>query len=115
MNETSRFIRPLLEWLFPAADADTLYLYHAAIRKLAHVFQYGVLCLLAVNAFRSVKRSYLIALSYISSIAVIDELQQSLDPTRTATPVDVVLDIVGGLLALGFLHLIRRFRRGGEA
>jgi VanZ family protein len=111
MGETSRFIRPLLEFLFPAADADTLYLYHAAIRKLAHLFQYGVLGLFALHAFTYFKRPVVFALSFVALIAMIDEFRQSFDPARTATPMDVLLDIVGAMLALGVVFAIRRIRR----
>lgn len=111
MGETSRFIRPLLEFLFPAADADTLYLYHAAIRKLAHLFQYGVLGLFALHAFTYFKRPVVFALSFVALIAMIDEFRQSFDPARTATPLDVLLDIVGAMLALGVVFAFRRIRR----
>ena len=100
MNETSRFIGPLLKFLFPSADADTLYLYHAAIRKLAHVFQYGVLCLFALRAFRIYRRQTVLALCYVLLIAVVDEVNQSFDPARTATPLDVLLDLFGGGIAV---------------
>ena len=36
MSQTSRFIRPLLEFLFPAAPEETLLIYHGYIRKAAH-------------------------------------------------------------------------------
>jgi VanZ family protein len=115
MSETSRFIRPLLEFFFPAADADTLYLYHAAIRKLAHIFQYGVLCLFALRAFASFKRPAVLALGYVAAVAITDELQQSFDPARTSTPLDVLLDISGALIAIAFLSVVRRIRRPEEA
>ena len=110
MSETSRFIRLLLEFLFPAADADTLYLYHAAIRKLAHIFQYGVLCLLALRAFAPFKRPAVLGLCYVAAVAITDEINQSFDPARTATPLDVLLDIGGALIAIGFVSVVRRIR-----
>lgn len=110
MGETSRFIRPLLEFLFPSADADTLYLYHAAIRKLAHLFQYGVLGLFALHAFTYFKRPVVFALSFVTSVAMVDEFRQSFDPARTATPLDVLLDIIGAILALGFVFAFRRIQ-----
>ena len=110
MGETSRFIRPLLEFLFPSADAETIYLYHAAIRKLAHIFQYGVLGLLAHRAFSTFKRPVVLALCYVALVAISDEMHQSYDPSRTATPVDVILDVVGAVLVLGLLFFIRTKR-----
>ena len=111
MSETSRFIRPLLEFLFPNADPDTLYLYHAAIRKLAHIFQYGILCLLAYRAFATFKRPAALALCYVAVVAIADEIHQSFDLSRTATPLDVLLDLVGATLALSFSILIQAIRR----
>jgi VanZ family protein len=112
MSETSRIIGPLLKFLFPSADADTLYLYHAAIRKLAHVFQYGVLCLFALRAFGIYRRQIVLALCYVGLVAVVDEVNQSFDPTRTATPLDVLLDLFGGAIAvLIYLWVSRWWRR----
>jgi len=50
MKETSRIIRPLLEFLFPSASPETLTFYHGYIRKLAHLTEYAVLAFLAVRA-----------------------------------------------------------------
>jgi VanZ family protein len=111
MSETSRFIRPLLEFLFPNADANTLYIYHAAIRKLAHIFQYGILGLLAYRAFATFKRPVVLAICYIALIAITDEVCQSYDPSRTSTPLDVLLDLFGATLALSFSSLVRGIRR----
>lgn len=106
MTETSRFIGPLLRFLFPTADADTLYLYHAAIRKMAHIFLYGVLCLLALRAFRIYRRQIVLALCYVGLVAVVDEVNQSFDPARTATPWDVLLDLFGGAIAVVIYLLV---------
>lgn len=100
MNETSRFIGPMLKFLFPTADADTLYLLHAAIRKMAHIFQYGVLCILALRAFSAYRRQIVLALCYVGIVAAADEINQSFDPARTATPWDVLLDLFGGAIAV---------------
>lgn len=113
MNETSRFIRPLLEFLFPSADADTLYMYHAIIRKMAHLFQYGVLGLLAIRAFASAKYRVTLALLFAVLVATIDEVNQSFDPTRTSTVRDVVLDVFGSVAAL--VIYILWVRRKGDA
>ena len=114
MGETSRFIGPLLEFLFPSAGPDTLYIYHAIIRKLAHLFEYGVLGLFALHTLASFKRPIIFALSYVALIAMVDEFRQSFDPGRTATPFDVLLDIAGALLAIGSLFAVRRIRRNNR-
>ena len=53
MSNTSRFIRPLLEWFFPLAPEETLQIYHGYIRKFAHFAEYAALAFLAARAFRS--------------------------------------------------------------
>lgn len=109
MSETSRFIGPLLKFLFPAADADTLYLLHAAIRKMAHIFQYGVLCVLALRAFNFYRRQIVLALCYVGVVAVADEINQSFDPARTATPLDVLLDLLGGIVGVLIYRSVSRW------
>jgi hypothetical protein len=51
MSETSRFIRPLLHFLFPGAPEETLVIYHAFIRKSAHFIEYAGLAFWASRAF----------------------------------------------------------------
>ena len=111
MNETSRIIRPLLEFLFPAAPPETLTLYHGYIRKFAHFAEYAVLAFLAFRAFDPFKHKYAIALALAALIAVIDEFNQSLNPSRTSSPWDVALDIAGAasaILVLAVLAILRR-------
>ena len=47
---TSRFLRPLLDWLFPGLSAERLDAVHFAIRKGAHALEYGVHALLTLRA-----------------------------------------------------------------
>ncbi len=51
MSNTSRFIRPFLEWMFPFATEETLQIYHGYIRKFAHFFEYAMLGFFASRAF----------------------------------------------------------------
>ena len=110
MNETSRFIRPLLEFLFPSADPNTLALYHGLIRKAAHVAEYAVLGILALRAFRKTRHRGILAIVLVALIAFIDELNQSFNPSRTSIPWDVLLDVFGGLLGIGANVLLIRAR-----
>lgn len=117
LSETSRIIRPILEFLFPDAAPETLIFYHASIRKLAHFLEYAVLAFFAVRAFKRTPalsaHRYRFALLLVSLVAVIDELTQSLNPARTGSPVDVLIDITGGLtmVAVAYLTERRRARR----
>jgi len=114
-NETSRFIRPLLEFLFPAASAETLVFYHAVIRKFAHFAVYFVLGITAGRAFSSGERLqkhwWIFALIIVAAVASLDEFNQSFEPERTSTVTDVLLDIFGGLCAVGLFGMLLRKRR----
>ena len=52
-ESTSRFLVPLLQWLFPAADQATIHLLHIAVRKCVHFFNYAFLAFLLFRAFRA--------------------------------------------------------------
>lgn len=114
MNETSRFIRPLLQFLFPNADAATLTFYHGLIRKGAHLFEYAVLGFLAYRALGIAKYRPIVAMIVVVAVAAIDELNQSFNPARTSSPWDVGLDVLGGIIGIGiFILLFRRRRTAG--
>ena len=114
MTETSRIIRPLLEFFFPAASPDTLTFYHGIIRKLAHVTEYAILGVLSMRAFVS-GRTVLAASVILIAVASIDEINQSFNPARTGSPVDVLLDLAGGFTAVVVVALARGRRRRTHA
>src|SRR5687767_14619149 len=79
MSQTSRIIRPILEFLFPTASEQTLLLYHGLIRKLAHLTEYAVLGLLATRAFRGSaaavsRHAYILAIALTVVVAGFDEI-----------------------------------------
>ena len=109
MNETSRFIRPLLECLFPNALPETLTYVHGYIRKFAHFAEYGVLGFLTIRAFSGLHRSALVAaLILVLAVAATDEAKQSFDPTRTSSPWDVLIDLIGGAVVIFLYQLYLR-------
>ncbi len=111
MSQTSLFIRPLLEWLFPLAPEETLQIYHGYIRKFAHFFEYFVLGFLASRAFWSSPKIFLRRFWYIFAfllvvlIASIDETNQSFNVARTGSIYDVLIDAFGGLVAVCILKI----------
>lgn len=114
---TSRFIRPLLLWLFPEISQERIALVHFIIRKAAHFTEYAILGFLAARAFLSsshrLLREYWLhaALSLIVSYALLDEFHQSFVHSRTASIFDSGIDIAGGLFALvcmAYLNLHQR-------
>jgi VanZ family protein len=117
-TETSRFIRPIIEFFFPDASSGVFEAVHFVVRKTAHLSEYAVLAILAFRAARlsggsNIGRHYLlIPFVLVGVIAILDEFNQSFEPSRTSSPWDSVLDCVGGVLALTACWLvIRRERR----
>ena len=116
MSNTSRFIRPLLEFLFPSAAEETLILYHGYIRKLAHLTEYAGLAFWAFWAFsnsnlKNLRRLWFVfAFLLVILIASIDEINQSYLTSRTGSIYDVLLDATGGLIMLIFI-ILYRFRK----
>lgn len=87
------------------------------VRKCAHMFEYGVLFLLARRAFGMTELPFngrsgiwplLLAVLYAAS----DEFHQSFVPGRSATPFDVAVDSCGAAiawLAVRYLPPLRSF------
>ncbi len=114
MSNTSRFVRPILVFLFPSADEPTLLFYHGIVRKLAHFTEYAILGLLAVRAFAVTGRRYLYALLVVTAVAFADEFGQSFRPTRTASLIDVGIDIAGGITMIAICYLFARTRKSAN-
>ncbi len=112
MSETSGFIRPFLQFFFPSAPEATLQIYHGYIRKAAHFVEYAILAFLALRAlsrssFENLRKlRYILPLFLVSAIAVIDELNQAFDPSRTGSAWDILLDIAGGAAMVLFFWMI---------
>ncbi|HKE57316.1 MAG TPA: VanZ family protein [Pyrinomonadaceae bacterium] len=115
-SNTSRFIGPLVLWLFPNTSAETLAAIHFLVRKLAHLSEYALLGVLAARAFSGSthvtlrQHWFLVSLALIVIYALLDEFHQSFVPSRTASLTDSLIDITGGLTAL----LVMRWRRARE-
>ncbi len=111
MSETSRFVRPILRFLFPEASEETILTLHGLVRKSAHIFVYSVLAFLAARAFlrtsiASVQRRWaVVAIALVFLIASLDELHQSFSGgTRTGSIWDVALDTASGAAAIGIIY-----------
>ena len=117
MSQTSRFIRPLLEFIFPNTPEEILVIYHGYIRKLAHFTEYGILAFFAfwafsnsrINFFR--KNWFLAAFGFVALIATIDETNQSFNAARTGSIYDILLDCFGGATILTIVYLWKKTRR----
>jgi VanZ family protein len=115
---TSRFVRPLLTWLFPSISEEQLYVAHFLVRKAAHFFEYAIFALLAARAFitsshAAIRRGFF----YLSFLLVVvysfsDEFHQTFVSSRTGSVYDSFIDIAGGLMALLLVYVLWRRRRG---
>lgn len=120
MAQTSRFIRPLLELLFPHTSEDTLQIYHAYIRKAAHLTEYAILAFWTARAFANSAKPFLrkywfiAAFILVLTVASTDEFNQSFDPSRTGSARDVLLDCIGGLTMIVLFAIFRTVRQKRE-
>jgi VanZ family protein len=117
MSETSRFIRPFLEFLFPGAPEETLRLYHGYIRKLAHLVEYAILALLAFRSFTASsipamrRMRFVLPMAIVLCVAAADEFNQSFNARRTSSIWDVAIDAAGGITALVLAGTIVKLRK----
>ena len=109
-GHTSAFIIPILRWLFPHANSETLELMHAFIRKTAHVTEYFILSIFLVRGLRGNNRGWTLrwaiwAVVIAAGYASLDEFHQSFVASRTASPWDALLDTTGASVAQVVLWL----------
>jgi VanZ family protein len=102
---TGSIVLPLVEWLWPWPGSGVGVLLHAALRKLAHLTEYGILAFLwwrALAPDRGRPRWGAVGLAFGITVvwAALDELHQSTLASRTGSAADVVLDASGAGIAL---------------
>jgi VanZ family protein len=89
------------------------------IRKGTHVVVYGVLGLLvlrlAIHLAGTRLKAILYTLYLVGAVAYLDEYNQGLNPNRTGSFNDVVLDMAGALLGIAiYLHWQKSSKYKGE-
>jgi VanZ family protein len=106
-EQTSRFLVPFLRWLDPQISFATIAAIHFALRKLGHLTEYAIFAALLWRALRrgtrlQAKMSILFLLAWFAAaiFAVFDEFHQSFVPSRTASPIDMMIDIFGAMIGL---------------
>ncbi len=117
---TSRYLGPLLEWLWPGGSPEQRLAVLLTIRKLAHPSVYAVLACLAFRAallsgVTGLARGAGVALALAVSVAGLDEARQAHTRSRTGAASDVVLDAAGASVALAALAYARRRTRPRNA
>jgi len=106
-EHTSRFLVPFLRWLDPQISLTALAQIQFGLRKLGHLTEYAILAMLLWRALRGgthwhAKMSILFVAAGIGCalFAATDEFHQSFVPSRTASPIDVIIDICGSVIGL---------------
>ena len=117
-EHTSRFLVPLLRWIDPQISFAALNAIQLGIRKLGHLTEYAILAALLWRALRGgtrwqMKMSILLLVAALACaiFAASDEFHQSLVPSRTASPTDVMIDICGALIGLAICLVFARRKR----
>ena len=107
----------LLRGIFSKLDRQTQYQVIFWVRKTAHLVEYGILALLSFRAaLLSAGRNRFttaawITLFLVAALASADEARQAFSSTRTGSPYDVMLDVLGGsVVILGLLLVLRQVR-----
>jgi VanZ family protein len=103
-ENTSRVIIPVLHWVLPRANSETLSSIHHVIRKCGHFTEYFIFSLLLLRAIRAGSRDFglrlaLIVVLIVAGYAAVDEFHQLFVPGRGAAVSDVLLDTTGGAAA----------------
>ena len=119
-EHSSRFIEPLLRWLFPHLSETYVHDIHELFRKCAHLTEYAVLALVFWRAVRKpIKndprpwnwREGRFAMLLVILYAASDEFHQLFVPGRDAAVRDVFIDTVGGAAGLLALWTLGRWRK----
>jgi VanZ family protein len=109
--QTSGMLEPLLRHLFPLLPTPDIELIHLMIRKLGHFGEYFVLSILVLRALRQethhriARRHIALGLALSALYAISDELHQALVPNRSASIIDVLIDVSGGICGTLWFHL----------
>ena len=117
-EHTSRFIGPLIRWLKPDISSESFEGAQFTVRKLAHVAEYAILAMLILRARRLpiptggffTPKEILLVLTLTTLYAITDEIHQSFVSTRIGTPIDVLIDLVGGAIGVMVAYCCRRRR-----
>jgi VanZ family protein len=104
-EHTSRFIVPILHFLFPSLFPQEIDMIHEVIRKAGHITEYFILGLFLFRAFRKGSsqvwnlRWAIYSVIWIVFYAGSDELHQWFVSDRNASLMDIGIDSVGGILS----------------
>jgi VanZ family protein len=106
-DHTGGWMAAVFGRLFPDASPLVLAAIHVALRKMGHVVEYGILAVLWRRALAPAPRALHAALAIAAAYAALDEVRQGLVPNRTASGLDVLVDVAGASLALAAWEGVR--------
>lgn len=117
MDNTSRFLGSLIQWLLPNISQVDNELVQFYLRKLAHVAEYAVLAVLMLRGLMAglrstFSRAALTSIGLATAFAVADEARQSLSASRSGSGWDVALDGIGAAAGVVLLLLLTQRLRG---
>ena len=110
-SATYRVVVAVFKWLLPAANPSTIDLLYIIVRKSFHFVEYAVLALLLFRAFRKMSSKIwdfkwvLFAGCIAIGYGFLDELVQSLIPSRRGSLLDWLIDSGGAIFVLGMIFL----------
>ena len=123
-QNTSSFLRPILQRWFGHINDSSWDLYHHYLRKSGHFVGYGLVAFAFLHAWlhtldrRAIGsllewriKSSLLAILSTAFIASCDEYHQTFIPSRTGSPYDVLLDTAGASALCLLVWLICWSRR----
>jgi VanZ family protein len=123
-DNTSQWLYPLWVKLFGSISPEHWAEVHHLIRKTGHFVGYGTVSLaffyswrqtfhrMVIRGWSLLRRASLSAVLCTLVVASLDEIHQSFLPSRTASPIDVGIDLCGAITAqLLLLLLIQTFFR----
>jgi VanZ family protein len=107
---TGSFFEPLLLWLHPSFTHQQIEFIHHVVRKLAHLSEYFIFFLLLYRGLRGHRRGWYWSSAFAAwflatAYACLDEIHQSFVASRSASPLDSLLDSIGAATALLLLYL----------
>jgi len=114
-NHTGKYILPFLHWLLPGASAHLLHRLHTAIRKMAHVIEFGLFSITVFHGIRGGRFGWrfnwaLATLAIAVAYAGLDEWHQSFVPLRKARVRDVAIDALGAVSAQALVWFYAKWK-----